>query len=147
MYRFSSVLVFLLALFIAPASAQMVSSETASSAVMAYADAVAAGDPAGIDAVLAPEFQVLRANGVRHDREEYLSGFPASHAVTGQITVHNVRATGEAGSMVVTYDLELTEQIDGQPVQRLAPRLTVFRFLKGVWKVSAHANFAVPETE
>jgi ketosteroid isomerase-like protein len=57
----------------------------------------------------------------------------------------DVVATADGDVMVVRYLLVISETIDGEPVTRQAPRLTVFRQQDGRWLVAAHANFATPE--
>ena len=53
-----------------------VSTEEAQGAIDAFIDALVSGDPARIEAILAPEFQVLRGDGKSHDREAYLKALP-----------------------------------------------------------------------
>ena len=38
-------------------------------------------------------------------------------------------------------------EADDQTLTHRAPRLTIFRQIEGKWKVSAHANFALPKEE
>ena len=126
-------------------SAQDDVNAAAQEAIAGFVEAVASGDPAALDEVLAPEFQILRANGVGYDRAGYLaSDLPAVDEASAW-DMDDVVATADGDVMVVRYLLVISETIDGEPVTRQAPRLTVFRQQDGRWLVAAHANFATPE--
>jgi Domain of unknown function (DUF4440) len=131
-----------MAFLLSTAHAQQINDETGLEAVRNFISAVARGDPAELDTILAPEYQIVRANGVTIAKEKYLEGFPSSHTITGDYSVTKLTATGTGDIMVVSYFLEITEKIDGDDVAANAPRLTVFRYSDGAWRVSAHANFA-----
>ena len=92
---------------------------------------------ASLEAFLAPEFQIVRANGDRLGREAYL----AAPANVEDFTISDVAATQGGDVVVVTYLIETTETIDGVEQTTTAPRLSVFRLVDGVWQLSAHANF------
>ena len=111
----------------------------AEAAVRQWLDAVVAGTPEALGAVLAPEFQIQRANGTGHDRDGYIEGGAAQLA---EFDATDLIVTRHDDLLVVRYTLLVSETIDGQPVQRTAPRLTVFRWDDGRWLVVAHANFA-----
>ncbi len=121
----------------APAFAQ--SSAEAEGAVRAWLDAVMSGDPAQLDAVLAPEFQIQRADGTGLDKAGYIDGGAANLV---EYELRDLVATQDDDIMVVRYLLVVSETISGQPVERVAPRLTVFRRDGDRWLVVAHANFA-----
>ena len=53
-----------------------------------------------------------------------------------------LQATENDGILVVTYVLSIDATVEGQAMQRKAPRLTVFRKIDGSWYVVAHSNFA-----
>ena len=131
-----------MAISVSASLAQQINDETGLEAVRNFISAVSRGDPAELDTILAPEFQIVRANGVTIAKEKYLEGFPSSHSITGEYSVTNLVATGTGQIMIVSYKLAITEKIDGQPVAADAPRLTVFRYADDAWRVSAHANFA-----
>ena len=124
----------------APALAQ--SDEEASTAIRAWLDAVASGDSDALAAILAPEFQIQRADGSGHDRAGYIEGGAASLST---FDATDLIATRDGDIMVVRYTLLVSETVDGQPMQATAPRLTVFRLHGDKWLVVAHANFASPE--
>ena len=121
----------------APAFAQ--STDEALGAVNAWLDAVESGDPATLEAILAPEFQIQRADGTGLDKAEYVNGGVAN---LSEFEAADLIATREGDIMVVRYTLVVSETISGQPMQATAPRLTVFRWNGERWLVVAHANFA-----
>lgn len=130
---------FVVAISIGVSSALAQSTEEAGAAVEAWLDAVLVGTPEVLSAVLAPEFQIQRANGTGHDRAGYIDGGAAQLA---EFSASDLIATRYEDILVVRYTLVVSESIDGQPVERTAPRLTVFRYDDGRWLVVAHANFA-----
>lgn len=88
--------------------------------------------------LLSPAFQVVRANGDVQDKASYLAHLPDVKAFTISKTAG--RASG--GVITMSYLLQVREVIDGktQPVGP-APRLTVFAWQGGAWRLVAHANF------
>ena len=93
-------------------------------AIAAFVGAVASADVDGLKAILAPEFQLLRATGVGYDREGYIaSGLPTIK----EWQVEDLVATASDELLVARYQLVVDETIEGVPVARRAPRLTVFR--------------------
>ena len=137
LHRTVGAVAFAAALGVSTAFAQ--STEDAGAAVEAWLDAVVLGTPEALSAVLAPEFQIQRANGTGHDRTGYIEGGAAQLA---EFSASDLVATRHEDILVVRYTLVVSETIDGQPVERTAPRLTVFRYDDGRWLVVAHANFA-----
>ncbi len=113
--------------------------ETARAAVVAFTEAVIAG-PDAVAPILAPEYQILRANGTGYDRDGYIAHVEEVSA-RPNFSHENIVATTADDVMVVRYVLSIDETIEGAPVTRRAPRLTVFRKIDGAWKVVAHANF------
>ncbi len=124
----------------APALAQP--SEDANAAVNAWLAAVASGDAGELQAILAPEFQIQRADGTGLDKAEYVDGGAAN---LSSFEATDLVATRDGDIMVVRYTLLVSETIDGEPMQATAPRLTVFRWDGERWLVVAHANFARAE--
>jgi hypothetical protein len=53
-----------------------ISPQEALKALDPWADALFTGDPAVIEKVLAPEFQILRSDGSGHDKASYLKSLP-----------------------------------------------------------------------
>jgi ketosteroid isomerase-like protein len=113
----------------------------AQEAIQAFIGAVASADPVAVEAVLAPEFQIMRAGGVGYDRQAYLTeGLPVVTLAAWEVEDLSATATGDL--LVALYYLVIDETIDGQRVAKRAPRLTVFRRDAEHWRVVAHANFA-----
>jgi hypothetical protein len=109
----------------------------------AWWGALVEGTVPAIDAVLAPEFQIMRADGSSYDKQDYLaSNLPDVAAIPefSQMVV-----TAHDSLLVTRYYVTVNETRDGQVVQAHAPRLTVFRKDGDRWLVSAHANFATLE--
>jgi hypothetical protein len=118
---------------------EQISPEEALKALDPWVDAVFTGDPAVIEKVLAPEFQILRSDGSGHDKTSYLKSLPRQR-IRSQIS--EITATGTADVMVVRYRIETDQTIQGKEVKGISPRLSVFRLEAGRWLISAHANFA-----
>jgi hypothetical protein len=116
-----------------------VSEADALEALDPWVDALVTGDPAVVDKVLAEEFQILRSNGVGHDKASYLKALP-KHAARPKFS--DIMATGSSGTLVIRYKIETEQTIDGTPVSGISPRLSVFRKEAGHWLMIAHANFA-----
>ncbi len=95
-------------------------------------------DHEALERLLAPEFQLVRANGTVLDRDEYLAN-PAS---ISDYDLGPLTTTLDGATLVVTYNVAVDSTLDGvlQPTAP-APRLTVFTRHDGQWLLSAHANF------
>lgn len=111
----------------------------ARAAVMGWLDALATDDPAAVARMLAPEFQILRADGSGYDRASYLANLPKFGGVPD---ITDMVFTSEGDLLVLRYKLRLEQKIADKPVQVLAPRLSVLRRVESVWLMVAHANFA-----
>ncbi|WP_172299893.1 nuclear transport factor 2 family protein [Pseudoruegeria sp. HB172150] len=126
------------------AQADGIEGESAEALIGGWVAAVASGDAEMVAGVLAPEFQLVRADGTGHDVESYVAGgFPVIESVP---EVEGAVETGDGAIRVIRYSLVLDEEVDRAALTRRAPRLTVFRQIDGAWYVTAHANFAVPES-
>lgn len=90
-----------------------------------------------LDGFLAPEFQVVRANGDVQDRPAYLAASPT----VSSFTITDLKGLVAGDSLVVSYRVETTETIDGVEQTTVAPRLSTFRKIDGTWHLTAHANF------
>ena len=112
-------------------------------AVRAWIGAVMSGDPDTIRAVLAPEFQIMRADGSGYDA----AGYPASQLpiIAAMPDIQNLVATTHGDILVARYFIDVNETRDGKVVEADAPRLTVFRKSGDTWLVVAHGNFAALE--
>ncbi len=116
-----------------------ISPEAALKALDPWADALFTGDPAVIEKVLAPEFQILRADGSGHIKASYLKALPQQKI---RSKFSDIIATGTADVMVVRYRIETDQIINGKTVKGISPRLSVFRQDGASWLICAHANFA-----
>ncbi|MGD9739633.1 MAG: nuclear transport factor 2 family protein [Bauldia sp.] len=125
-----------------PASAQ-VTDEEAEAAIMAYVNAVQAADRDVLMTILAPEFQIQRATGIGHGREDYIAG--EFLTISEFLGLSDLHVTSQGDLMVARYILHLNATLDGRTVEVQAPRLTVFRREGDQWLVVAHANFAQVE--
>lgn len=109
-------------------------------ALNAWVAAVASGDMDRVDAVLAPEFQIQRANGIGYDRETYLtSNLPR---IADLPVIDDLVVTIQDNLAVTRYALTVDETIDGVAVLSDAPRLTILRHDGDQWLIVAHANFS-----
>ena len=112
----------------------------AAKAVDAWVEAVATGEAERIRLLLAPEFQIARADGSAYTAADYIeSGLPSFAAKPG---ISKLVATGYGDHLVARYWLSVDETIGGRAVEAEAPRLTVFRRSGDTWLVVAHANLA-----
>jgi len=116
--------------------------KTAHVALIAYTKATLAGTKV-LAPMLAPEFQIMRANGAGFDRNGYLNKGVGKITGRPDFSHEDIIATQHGDIMVVRYFLRIDEVIEGQPVKKRAPRLTVFRKVDGRWNVVAHANFGL----
>ena len=114
--------------------------KTARKALVAFTEGVLAG-PEVLAPLLAPEYQIMRNNGVGYDRDGYLKRGVGTISAAPDFSHEEIIATRHGDMMVTRYYLRIDEVIQGNPIKKRAPRLTVFRLIDGVWKVVAHANF------
>jgi hypothetical protein len=121
------------------ADAEEISQEEALKALDPWADALFTGDPAKVEKVLAPEYQILRSDGSGHDKESYLKALPKQQI---RSKFSDIVARGGGDVMVLRYRIETDQTIDGKAVKGISPRLSVFRRVGDSWLISAHANFA-----
>ncbi len=115
--------------------------DTARAQIAAFVEAVVSG-PEAVAPLLAPEYQIMRSNGVGYDRDGYIDRGAGSVNALPRYALTDIVATSGGNLLVARYFLEIEETIDGKSVTRRAPRLTVFRKIDGTWKISAHGNFA-----
>lgn len=112
-------------------------------AVEAWLDAVYKRDPALLDAVLAPEFQLMRADGTSFDKAGYIASTLPIFETAPQ--VEELVVTGSAELFVARYLVTAEQMRDGKHLQTTAPRLSVFRKDGDKYLLVAHANFAAFE--
>ena len=121
------------------AAAAPVGGREALAALMPWIEAVARGDRADVERLLAPEFQILRSDGIGYDKAGYLAALP-EHLLAPE--VHDVQASGDSGSLVIRYTVTVDEIVRGQSMRGTAPRLSALRRDGETWLMVAHANFA-----
>ncbi len=109
----------------------------------AYFAAVMSRQPDTVASTLAPEFQILRADGSTYDARSY----PGSElpVIAAMPAIANLKVSSDGDVAIATYEVNVEQTRDGKTVEVEAPRLTVFRNVGGKWLVSAHANFAAIE--
>ncbi|MDZ4736930.1 MAG: nuclear transport factor 2 family protein [Rhodospirillaceae bacterium] len=112
---------------------------TARAALDPWADALASNNPAAVEKVLAPEYQIVRSDGTGYSKTEYLTVLPTQNA---RSRFRDIVATGNHDLMVLRYVIETDQTIADQPVQAISPRLSVFRKEGEGWLLVAHASFA-----
>jgi hypothetical protein len=109
----------------------------------AWWGALVSGTPDAVGAVLAPEFQIMRADGSAYDKDDYLASQLPKVAAIPEFS--QMAVTAHDDLLVTRYYVTVKETRDGATVEAHAPRLTVFRKEDGKWLVVAHANFATLE--
>jgi hypothetical protein len=93
---------------------------------------------AGLQAFLAPGFQVQRADGSGADKTEYLANLPTVES----FSLSQLHATESNGTIVVRYVADATGLVNGKSYSPgAAPRLSVFAWNGRRWQLAAHANF------
>ena len=108
-----------------------------------FVTTVASGDAGSVQSILAPGFQIMRANGVVYERDEYLANLPE----VGDFEIMDIRATRSEGTLTVSYVLEVTVTLDGLPQTTRAPRLSTFERDGEDWLLTSHANFGAITAE
>ena len=123
-----------------PAKAQIAASESeALEALNPWADALFSADPAQVEKVLAPEYQILRSDGTGYDKASYLRALPVQKI---RSKFSDIVATRGPATLVIRYNIETDQEIEGKPVIGTSPRLSVFRQEGKQWLMVSHANFA-----
>jgi hypothetical protein len=104
-----------------------------------WADALFSGDPEQVARVLAPEYQIVRSDGTGFGKDEYLTTLP-KQAMRSQF--RDIVATAHGEVMVIRYVIVTDQTIEGQAVEAVSPRLSVFRKDGDAWLIVSHASFA-----
>jgi hypothetical protein len=86
---------------------------------------------------LAPEFRIVRDTGDTLDKTGYL----ANPAKVTTYAISDVAATQGTDVLVVSYIVTTEETINGATTSSQKPRLSVFHWSDGAWRLAAHANF------
>jgi ketosteroid isomerase-like protein len=127
-----------------PARAEDDPAATAKAAIDAFIGGIIEGAEA-LAPLLAPEFQMMRASGTGYGREDYLESGIGTVAIKPGFSAEEIVATRDGDILVARYMLVVDETVDGNPVSKRAPRISVFRRIDDVWKIVSHANFAATE--
>ena len=109
-------------------------------AVEAWLNAVYKRDPAMLDAVLAPEFQLMRADGTTFEKAGYIASTLPIFETAPE--VQDLAITGTEDLFVARYLVNAKQTRDGVALQTTAPRLSVFRKDGDKYLLVAHGNFA-----
>jgi hypothetical protein len=109
-------------------------------AVDLWLQTIVSGDKGAVQAMLAPEFQLVRDNGASYTAADYVA--EGMSKITGTPQVERLLSTRYGDYLVVRYWLKVEQTFQGKPAELLAPRLTVFRKSGENWLVVAHSNFA-----
>ncbi|MFM1917278.1 MAG: hypothetical protein RJB01_793 [Actinomycetota bacterium] len=97
-----------------------------------------AGDTAGLERFLAPEFQLQRATGAGLTKADYLRSLPT----VGEFVVSDVVATRSDDVLVVRYLATVEGLAEGRMyTPGPAPRISTFVRSNGRWQIVSHANF------
>src|SRR5687768_3887687 len=93
-----------------PSMAQIQASETeALEALDPWADALFSGDPAQVEKVLAPEYQILRSDGSGYDKLSYLRALPIQKI---RSKFSDIIATRGPETLVIRYRIETDQEIN-----------------------------------
>jgi ketosteroid isomerase-like protein len=112
-------------------------------AIEGYIRAVMSGVPEKVAETLAPEFQIVRADGSNYDAKTYPASSLPIIAEMPAIEKLNVTAMGDI--VVASYFVNVNQTRDGMVVEAYAPRLSVLRKTGDTWLMVAHGNFAALE--
>ena len=109
-------------------------------AIDGYFAALMTGEPDKVAATLAPEFQIMRADGSNYDAK----AFPDSSLpiISEMPSIEKLNVTADGDLAVATYFVNVDQTRDGVLVEAYAPRLSVFRKDGDRWLMVAHSNFA-----
>ena len=95
-------------------------------------------DVAGLHRFLSPAFQVQRADGTASEKADYLKKLPDVR----KFSLSKFRATQQGATLVVRYLAVVTGTVNGKAyTPGPAPRLSVFSWDGGHWRLAAHSNF------
>jgi hypothetical protein len=130
-----------LAIVVGPASAQKADIEAeARVALSKLFDALTTGNPEKVRPFLAPEFQLVRANGATYDKTQYLAG--GIPKISSKPVFDDLVVTRNGDIVVTRMRLKIQEDLQGHTAKSGSPQLIVFRAAPDGWQVVASANFA-----
>lgn len=96
-------------------------------------------DVAGLRTFLAPDFQLVRPNGINDDKRSYLKkDLPDIEKFALRKFVTRVSGS----TMTVSYQAKVAgTSAGGIYTDNYAPRLSSFSYCSGTWQLTSHANF------
>ena len=110
-----------------------------------FFNALMSGEPDKVAAVLAPEFQIMRADGSTYDGNGYAnSNLPI---ISEMPAIEKLTVTAHGDIAVAAYFVNVDQTRDGALVEAYAPRISVFRKDGDRWLMSAHGNFAAVDDD
>lgn len=118
---------------------ESITADAARQVILNWIAALETNDAVAVGKLLAPEFQIMRANGKVFTKESYLKGLSGRRA---NPKIDDISVTSHGDVAVACYILSIEETLDGNAVQAISPRLTVLRKAEEGWLIAAHANFA-----
>jgi len=111
---------------------------TGTELVNRYFDLIKARDTDGLRDFLSPAFQLERADGTGTGKDDWLANLPTVNSF--QLT--QIVATQDGGALAVRYLATVEGLVNGKPyTPGPAPRLSVFVWSGGAWRLVAHSNF------
>jgi hypothetical protein len=87
---------------------------------------------------IAPYFQYSQFD-VNLNKEQYLNREKTLNV--GDATFSDLKVTESPGFLIVTYNLQASETVEGRPLSTKAKRLTVWQENNKSWQMIAHAVF------
>ena len=116
--------------------------QTGRELVIEFITSLQQSDIAATAAMLAPNFQLLRADGSYANRDDYLKN-PAK--VTTFKLGESVVGMQYGDTLTVRWSTQIGEHIDGDPYSKVeAGRLTSFVWDGQRWLITSYANFNLP---
>lgn len=126
-------------MMVSGATAKEAGEDEALKALDPWADAIFSGDPKQMAAILGDEYQIVRSDGTGYDKADYLQNLPKQ---SRRSTFKDIHATQAGAIMVIRYQVDSDQIINGKSTAGLSPRLSVFRAEGSSWLMISHANFA-----
>jgi hypothetical protein len=110
---------------------------TATELLTTWLETLKAGE--SVADLIAPNFQLQRADGSAADRDQYL----ANPATVSEYTFGDTIVASQSGNTLsVRWSVKVTEVINGQEyVDIEAPRITAFEWTGTAWQIVAYGNF------
>lgn len=116
-------------------------SATATELVTTWMSTLKSGE--SVADLIAPNFILQRADGTFSDHDTYLAKQTKVDAFTLGDTV---TASQNGNTLTARWSLKVSETVNGVAYTDVeAPRLTVFEWLDGAWRIVGYANFNPPQ--